>query len=440
MKRVIKKRCVIAGCFILISAVIQAGSVESASLVSASSGLERLIQEGLANNREIESLEARVAAAEEMIPYAGSLEDPRLGIGVLNLPADSFRFNQEPMTQKQISISQKIPWFGKLDLRERRQTLVAALQQAVLEIRRFELVRQISEAYHDLGFTLVSLDTNARLRDMVGQILRVAETRYASGRGLQQDVLHAQVEWSKLLDEKIALTRKRRTLEDRINGLLNRKVFEPIIIPEGLSYSELQLDLKALQERSLKHNPGLRVRRLQAEIAASEIQLAQKDYWPDMKFTVAYGQRDDDPMGRERADFLSALVSFNLPLFQKNRQDRNLSARNLGLEAAEKTLQNLLRSLPHRVDALVTEITDLQENYRLFSDALMLQAEHWARSSLSAYAVGKVEFNTMINAQIRLIRFELKSQKYLYALQRKRTELEELLGGPLTQDPLSTTP
>ena len=41
--------------------------------------------------------------------------------------------------------------------------------------------------------------------------------RYATGKGLQQDVLQAQVELSKLLDEKIQLDKRRRTLEDRIN-------------------------------------------------------------------------------------------------------------------------------------------------------------------------------------------------------------------------------
>ena len=62
----------------------------------------------------------------------------------------------------------------------------------------------------------------------------------------------------------------------------------------------------------------------------------------------------------------------------------------------------------------------------------MIQAEQWASSALSAYVVNKVEFNTMINAQIRLLRFELKSKQYLFNIYQKRAELEELLGGPLT--------
>jgi outer membrane protein TolC len=121
----------------------------------------------------------------------------------------------------------------------------------------------------------------------------------------------------------------------------------------------------------------------------------------------------------------------NIPLWWKSRQDKKLEATRKGYEAEMKSYQNLVETLPHRIDALFTEIHDTQENYRLFSDALMLQAEQWAQSSLAAYVVDKVEFNTMINAQIRLLRFELKTKRYLFNIYQKRAELEEVLGGPL---------
>ena len=37
----------------------------------------------------------------------------------------------------------------------------------------------------------------------------------------------------------------------------------------------------------------------------------------------------------------------------------------------------------------------------------------------------------MISAQIRLLRFELQADKYLYDVYEKRAELEELVGGPV---------
>jgi outer membrane protein TolC len=408
------------GMLLLVPATGQANSP-----IWAPPALTLLIEEGIAQNNEIKSLEDRVESLKKDIPFAGSLDDPRLGFAILNLPTDTFDFDQEAMTQKQIFIAQKIPWFGKLDLRSRRAMLRAVRQQAILEAKRLELARKIANACYELGFVAVSLEINEKLTDMVDQLLEVAETRYATGRGLQQDVLQAQVELSKLLDEKIRLKRMRRTLDDQINELLNRESFTPVQPPKSLGYPDLQLNVKRLQDKALKENPQLRVRKAQIDIAAVEIELARKGYWPDMDFKLAYGQREEDFNGRDLPDFISASVTMNIPVWKKNRQDSKLAASKKNHQAEIKFYRNLIKSLPHRV------IRDTQKNYRLFTDALIIQADQWASSSLLAYEVGAVEFNTMINAQIRLLRFELQAANYLYKIHQKRAELEEFLGGHL---------
>lgn len=399
--------------------------------------LGRLITEGLHRNNEIGSIKDQIASLKARISYAGSLDDPRLGLAILNLPTDSFRFDQEPMTQKQIFIAQKFPWFGKLDLRSRRATFKAVRQQAVLQAKRLELSGRIAKAYYELGFVGTGLAINAKLTNTVSQLLGVAESRYATGRGLQQDVLQAQVELSKLLDEKIRLKKKRRTLEDEINALLNRERFSPVAPPVGLHYPDIGLQLRQLQDRAVKENPLVRVRLAEIDTASTEIQLAHKDYWPDMDVRLAYGQRDEDFNGRSLPDFVTASVTVNLPVWQKQRQDPNLVAAQKAHQAAVKRYLNLIESLPYQVESLVTEIRDTQENYRLFSDALLLQAEQWASSALTAYEVGKVEFNTMIAAQIRLLRFELRAANYIYKTYQKRAELEEIIGGPLQKTPIA---
>jgi outer membrane protein TolC len=414
------------GMLLLVPATGQANSP-----IWAPPALTLLIEEGIAQNNEIKSLEDRVESLKKDIPFAGSLDDPRLGFAILNLPTDTFDFDQEAMTQKQIFIAQKIPWFGKLDLRSRRAMLRAVRQQAILEAKRLELARKIANACYELGFVAVSLEINEKLTDMVDQLLEVAETRYATGRGLQQDVLQAQVELSKLLDEKIRLKRMRRTLDDQINELLNRESFTPVQPPKSLGYPDLQLNVKRLQDKALKENPQLRVRKAQIDIAAVEIELARKGYWPDMDFKLAYGQREEDFNGRDLPDFISASVTMNIPVWKKNRQDSKLAASKKNHQAEIKFYRNLIKSLPHRVDALATEIRDTQKNYRLFTDALIIQADQWASSSLLAYEVGAVEFNTMINSQIRLLRFELQTINYLFKIYQKRAELEEFLGGHL---------
>jgi len=429
--------------FLILSTSLGAGIFSAPPLLRAeapvwkSAPLNEIIAEGLQNNKELQGMESALEGMRHEIAYAGSLDDPQIGLGLLNLPVDTFDFNQEPMTQKQILISQKVPWFGKLDLKSKKQALKAMRQEALIGVRRLELARKIAVAYYELGFIAESLAINERLSGLVGQLLRGAETRYATGEGLQQNVLQAQVEQSTLLDDKIMLDGKKRLLEDSINELLNRESFTPVAAPERPPLPEFDLDLEALQQQSLRDNPWLRVRQAELALAEVEIELAKKDFWPNMDFRAAYGQREEDAAGRNLPDFVSATVMFNIPLWQKSRQQPKLAATRKEFAAAEKSYDNLAATLPHRVDALVTEIRTARENYRLYADALLIQADQWARSSQAGYEVGKVAFDTMINSQLRLLRLELKAGRYLFAIYQKQAQLGEVLGSPPVPQPSS---
>lgn len=404
------------------------------AVIRASQELEQIINEGLINNKEIQSLEASVKSLKERAEFADSLDDPRIGVAVLNLPTDSFRFDEQPMTQKQLFIAQKIPWFGKLSLKSQEILLMAERQEAVLLAKRLEIAGKIATYYYKLGFIHHSQEINRQLIDMMGQIQSIAETRYSSGRGLQQDIFQAQVEISKLLDEKIMLENKRRMMEDRINGLLNRKRFIQIKPPMEITSPELNLNISDLKAQALKQNPWLKVKAIEMDQAKIGVELANKEYWPDIDFKLAYGQRDEDIMGNDLTDFVSASMVMNIPLWQNNRQDKNLAATSSGHNAAVKAYQYLVESLPYKVDALSTEVLSLQKSYRLYTDTLISQTREWANSSLAGYQVGKMEFNTMMQAQIRLLRSQEKAKNYLFAIYQKWAELEELLGGPLPME------
>ncbi len=139
--------------------------------------LNDLIEEGLSNNQSIRSLQSQIEALNALESVAGSFQDPRLGIGVLNLPIDSFRFDQEPMTQKQISISQKFPWFGKLDLKSQRAALTTGQKKILLISEELTLSKKIADAWYDLGFVSKSQEINSRLIQMVQQILHLSKPK-----------------------------------------------------------------------------------------------------------------------------------------------------------------------------------------------------------------------------------------------------------------------
>jgi len=405
-------------------------SVYAKTLIWATPELEQIINEGLESNKEIQSLKASVNSLKEEAGHAGSFDDPRIGIAVLNLPTDSFRFDEQPMTQKQLFIAQKIPWFGKLDLKSQEVLLRAERQEAVLRAKRLEIARKIATDYYQLGTVHYSQEINRQLIDLMEQILTIAESRYSSGRGLQQDIFQAKVEISKLLDEKLMLDSKRRMIEARINGVLNRGRFIEIKPPTGVAYSELNLFIPDLQAQALQKNPWLKVKAAETDRVKIGLELADKEYWPDFDFKIAYGQRDD-VMGNDLPDFASASMTVNVPLWRGSRQDKKLASVSASYDAAVKAYRSFAESLPYKVDALSTEILSLQKSYKLYTDTLIFQTKEWANSSLAGYQVGKMEFDTMMKSQIRLLRSQEKAENYLFGIYRKRAELEEIIGGHL---------
>lgn len=393
--------------------------------------LQQLKREMLTNNQELIGLKQKVAALKQEVFAAGALDDPRLGFGLLNLPADSFQFDEAPMTQKQISLAQRIPWFGKRDLKTQSAALNALRLESILNTRRLKLIRDLTDAFYELGFVAESQEINTRLSNHLDQIVRVAEARYGSGKGLQQDILQAQVEQSRLMETHNRLKRQRRSLEDRINSLLNRSTYAPISIPAPAGLPHLGASIEKWQAIALDANPDLQTRRIEIEQAKVNAELSQKAYYPDPDLKLAYGQRDDDTNGNERSDFISASVSFSLPVWAKRKQSRRLEADAKRLNAARSMYRNLTAQLPHQVDAIAVELRQIEDNYTLYNEAILVQADQWAESARFSYEVGKVNFNTMVSAQLQELKLERQAKQYLYQYYRKMAVLDLLLGGRL---------
>jgi cobalt-zinc-cadmium efflux system outer membrane protein len=399
--------------------------------------LAALVAEGLANNQQLQSQKSKVDALRREIPAAGALDDPQLGLALLNLPVDTWRFNQEPMTQKQVRIAQKLPWFGKLDLKTQKAVLAAKIAEARWQGQRLALARKIVTAYFDLALAVRGDQINAQLMDLVQQLLKSTESRYASGMGLQQDVLQAQVALSRLVDEHNNLADRRRTQNRKLNELLNRPVFQAVTPTVRMPVPPMDLDFQRLENLALHQNPEIIARGLAVEQAAVSVDLARKAFYPDFNVNLAYGIREDDRLGAERPDFFSAGVNLNIPLYQNRKQTPLLEAAAKSRQAADQALRDLQLSLPHQIEEVNSAVQRLQDSYTLYTSTLLLQAKQWADSAQSAYEVGKLEFNSLINAQLQLLRLQLQADTYLYRLYKKRAELEELIGSPL---PTATKP
>ncbi|MFV2056504.1 MAG: TolC family protein, partial [Thiohalomonadales bacterium] len=284
--------------------------------------LQAAVDEALASNPGLAMMQARVQALAAIPSQRATLPDTRLILNAMALPVDSFDLQQEPMTQLQVGFSQMLPYPGKLALREtiaEYQRDTADWDQAEM---RLTLASGVKTVWWNIYYLDRALETIERNKQLMRQLIEVAKTKYKVGKGLQQDVLLAQLELSKLEDKAIVLRGKRANQVARMNALLDRSMEEPVLIttkPAG--------DLVALEDephmRKLANEkrPFLSQKQSVIDAAQARLKLAKKDYYPDFKLGAVYGFRDGNNMdGSPRSDFLSVMFSMNLPFHTDSRQ------------------------------------------------------------------------------------------------------------------------
>ncbi|MBN1224204.1 MAG: TolC family protein [Candidatus Aminicenantes bacterium] len=370
--------------------------------------LDELIREALENNPKLAAAEQRVLSADKVIPQAGALPDPQLTFGLMNLPVDSFSFGQEPMTGKQIAIMQMFPFPGKLSLAtDIAEFEAAAVKYQQAEVRN-QIIQMVKKGYYDLYAVDRAYETTEKNKDLMEQFVHVTETKYATGSGLQQDVLRAQVELSKLEDDLIMWEQKRRAVVARLNAVLNRPVQEPMEeTSQELSLPE-KMQLLSEPKKIAEQRPILKAWRERIQKSESAVNLAKRDLWPNITIGASYSQRDNLRDGRIMPDFFSATVSLNVPLYANRKQKAKIAEKELDLKAVSAEYAGIRAEILSEVESILAELERNRKRVELYKDGILLQAEQSLESAQAGYSVGKVDFLTLVSNWMMLQNYELQ--------------------------------
>ena len=155
------------------------------------------------SNPSIAADEAAAAAAAHRVSPAGALEDPRFSYEAVNIPVGDFDFNSTAMSGNQLRLMQKFPFPGVLSNREEAARAGASAATQDLEDRRLRVAAVVESRWAELGFAQRALEITDANIELLRQLTEIAETKYSVGSGLQQDVLRAQVELTRLLEERL---------------------------------------------------------------------------------------------------------------------------------------------------------------------------------------------------------------------------------------------
>ena len=390
--------------------------------------LEESINIALRDNPGLAEMQARAEAMAAIPSQAGTLPDPMLSFNAMNLPTDTFDISQEAMTQMQVGISQTFPFPGKLALREEAARHEAEAAVDNVDETRLRLVRDVKSIW----WRLFNLDQNLsivmRNQELLRQFVQIAQTKYSVGQGLQQDVLLAQLELSKLLDLELRLKGSRRNEEVRINALLGISPDNAVQLPQQIDKNLPELATEqVLYKLADQERPLLASQQDYIQAATTRVDLAKKDYYPDFNVGAMYGfSNGDNPDGSPRSDFASLQLSMNLPLFTDRKQGKAVDQRNSEFLEQNFKLQDMRLLVQADISEAVSDFRRARDQFVLFGTGIIPQAQQTVASMLAGYQVNKVDFLNLVQAQITLYNYEIN---YWQMLSEANQALARIIAG-----------
>lgn len=366
-------------------------------------------------------------------PRVRALPDPVAMLTLFVLPPET-RVGPQRLSA---SISQQLPWFGKLDLAEQAALYAAAAVESEVEVARLDALTETRKlfyelAFHDLHETIVRAERTALVR-----FEEAARARYSAGAGLQQEIVRIQAQITRLDARLLVIDERRAGLLTAVNALRDRssgELVEEISLPPAIT---VELDVEELRRDALRR-PELAAADARIAERRTRVELARKDFRPD--FTVGLGytlvERRQDAAGRvsppedDGDDILALNGAIRLPV-RRRKLEAGLEESLAWQRAAEENKRRIETAIERSIGDTSTRLPLLFEHWRLLDAVLQVQAREALRSAESAYTTGKLNAVDLLDAEVVLFEVRTAAARTLTDWAVTRAELERSIAGPL---------
>jgi outer membrane protein TolC len=220
---------------------------------------------------------------------------------------------------------------------------------------------------------------------------------------VQNDVIDAQTELDRLQAQDLELEQEASTLQAEIRRLLGRPVDAAPVVAEAPALLPTPEPAAQLREAALANRPRLQALQAVVERNARTVDLMRREYYPDFDVRLLYGQRDRAPDGMPRDDMVSLTVGVNLPIWRKSRLEPQVAeARAMRSQADSMLAAERLETLA-ALDAQLANARQWRSTAALYRDTVLPEVNAAVTSALAAYRVGRVDFLTLRQAELRVL-------------------------------------
>lgn len=333
------------------------------------------------------------------------LPDPKLRFGLYNLPLNNLNVSQEPSTQLRFGVQQNFPKGDSLALKQDQSAWYAKGELARSADRKRQLQRSVREDFLNLYYQVEALRIIRASKKLFSQLVDITEAHYAAGRVNQQDVLRADLELSRLDDRAIKIQTEEEVLRAKLSQWLGETAWQQLsiefpILPELANGAEIN--------NLITKHPVIEIETTKLEASKKNVAIAQQQYkagWGvGLEYRKRFGENTD---GSEREDMMAAMVTLDVPLFTKKRQDKRVAATEEKMLSVRLVRDDKLRQLKRLYDSNSVKLKGLTERHKKYHRELLKLAKNNASAALKAYQSGVTEFTSLMRAHITELEIRL---------------------------------
>ncbi|MBW8869908.1 MAG: TolC family protein, partial [Acidobacteriales bacterium] len=323
-----------------------------------------------------------------------------------------------------IGASQELPYPGKLRLRGQVVERDADARQAEVEVIKTEIADAVKADYLQLAYLQQTLGILRENQAVLDQLIRDATAHYQVGQGMQQDVLEAQLNRTKIVREITMHHQQMGQIQAHLKGLLNRDQTSPDIITEDLTETPLKAASEELLALVKKNNPQIQVDASAVQKQDAQVASAKRGNKPD--FEVGYMYQNT---GRKYRDYY--MFTFDVRFPRKKRVNAEIAEAQERLIESRQTLDAHLAQQLSSVQQLFVQVSSDEEQLKEYRDGLLPQSNAAYDATLNAYASNKEQFTHALSYFTDLLNLKLEYAQTLLDHETAIAHLESLTGATL---------
>jgi outer membrane protein TolC len=390
---------------------------------SAPVPLKELVREAEQNNPEIAAAERGYEASTHVARQESALPETQVTLQQLSVgsPKPFAGYTNSEFAYIGLGVSQEIPYPGKRGLRAQVANREADVLHVQIDSLRRSITDRVKGAYFQLAYLQQTLAIIERNDLLLTEVEQAVESRYRVGQGNQHEVLKAQLQHTKILQEITMHHREVGQLQAQLKALLNRSQDSPDLVTEPLAPRSLTHSARDLLALARQQNPDIQAQYALVAKTEARVQLSRKDFRPD--FNVQYMYENTD---RKFRDYYVATFSIALP--NRGRRTAELAEAEANHTQANKKLDaEVQRRLAEVQDQYVVAQTS-EEQLKIFKDGLIPQSKTTFQSALAAYQANRQDFETLLSSFMDVLNLEIEYQRQLAEHEIALARLETLTG------------